>query len=273
MCRVLGVSRSGFYASRSRPPSQVKAENEKLAEEISNIHRASFGTYGSPRVHAELRHRGRRVNRKRVERLMAANGLQGVFRRRFRGTTDSRHDLPIHPNRLDREFTVPRVDTAWASDITYVATQEGWLYLAVVMDLASRRVIGWSMADHMRAELVIDALTMACGHRQPAPGSLHHSDRGSQYASDAFQRALRARGLACSMSRRGNCHDNAVVESFFGTLKTELVHRHQWTSRRSARSAIHDYIEIHYNRRRLHSDLGYPSPAEFEARLMAATAA
>ncbi|MDA0932305.1 MAG: IS3 family transposase [Planctomycetota bacterium] len=188
-------------------------------------------------------------------------------------TTDSRHALPVHPNKLDRAFTLAEIDTAWASDITYVETGEGWLYLAVVMDLASRRVIGWSMGDHMRAELVVDALTMACGHRHPAPGALHHSDRGSQYASEAFQRVLRQRGLACSMSRRGNCYDNAVVESFFGTLKTELVHRQRWPTRRSARSAIHDYIEIFYNRRRRHSHLGYLSPAEFEARLIAAPAA
>ncbi|MEY2980431.1 MAG: hypothetical protein RL562_658 [Planctomycetota bacterium] len=259
MCRVLGVSRSGFYASRSRPPSRAKAENAKLTTEILEIHRASHGTYGSPRVHAELRHRGHSVNRKRIARLMAQEGLHGVFRRRFRCTTDSRHALPVHPNKLDRAFTLAEIDTAWASDITYVETGEGWLYLAVVMDLASRRVIGWSMGDHMRAELVVDALTMACGHRHPAPGALHHSDRGSQYASEAFQRVLRQRGLACSMSRRGNCYDNAVVESFFGTLKTELVHRQRWPTRRSARSAIHDYIEIFYNRRRRHSHLGATS--------------
>ena len=273
MCRVLGVSRSGYYASRSRPPSEAKTENEKLTTVIRKIHRESRGTYGSPRVHAELRSRGQVVNRKRIARLMSENGIHGQRPRRLRRTTDSEHSLPVAANDLDRRFDVRSPNTVWASDITYVPTLQGWLYLAVVVDLHSRRVVGWSMADHMRTELVEAALSMAIGNRVPPTELVHHSDRGSQYASFRYQKLLESHGMRCSMSRRGNCYDNAVVESFFGTLKTELVHRSTWSTRDEARAAIHDYIELFYNRKRRHSALGYVSPAEYEANCQAAPAA
>ena len=273
MCRVLGVSASGFYASRSRPPSRRSRANAELSERIRGIFQDSRATYGSPRVHYELRDQGERLGRKRVERLMREMGLKAQTPRRFRRTTDSNHDLPVAANRLDRQFLVETPDAVWATDITYVRTYEGWLYLAVVLDLFSRRVVGWSMADHMRTELVRGALEMALGNRLPEGELLHHSDRGSQYASFEYQKVLQKNGIECSMSRRAECYDNAVVESFFGTLKTELVYRHSWLTRREARLAIHEYIEVFYNRRRRHSHLGYLSPAEFENQYHAARAA
>lgn len=273
MCRVLGVSPSGFYAWRDRPPSQRRVADIRLTREIREVFREGRGVCGSPRVFKELRARGHRLGRKRVERLMRAEGLQATLPKRFRRTTGFAHDLPVADNQLDRRFDVSERDQVWATDITYVRTHEGWLYLAVVMDLWSRRIIGWSMAPHMRTELVDGALSMALGNRRPKKGVLHHSDRGSQYASDAYQRKLRSAGMQCSMSRRGECYDNAVVESFFGTLKRELVYRHSWPTRMSARRAIHEYIEVFYNRRRRHSYLGYVSPAEFEKQSLAAEAA
>ena len=196
---------------------------------------------------------------------MRTAGLTARPRRRFRHTTDSGHTLPVAENVLARRFDAERPNQRWVTDITYVWTQQGWLYLAVVLDLYSRRVVGWSMADHMRTELVMNALTMALGTRFPGSNLLHHSDRGSQYASIAYRRALKQHGIVASMSRRGECYDNAVVESFFGTLKTELIHRQTWPTHASARSAIHDYVELFYNRKRRHSTLGYRTPAEFEA--------
>lgn len=274
MCRVLGVSRSGLYASRHRPPmSKRDVANTQLVGKIRSIHAASYGTYGSPRVHAELTCTGARLGRGRVERLMRKHGISALVRRRFRRTTDSNHDYPVAANVLQQDFNVSRPDQVWATDITYVSTQEGWLYLAVVIDLFARRVVGWSMADHMRSELVLSALDMALGARVPEADLIHHSDRGSQYASFQYQKALDQAGITCSMSRRGNCLDNAVVESFFGTLKSELLYRSTWPTRRSARSAIHDYIEVFYNRRRRHSRCGYTSPAEYEAKFFAADAA
>ena len=264
MCRLLGVSPSGFYAWRSRPPSRRQIENQKLLREIREIHQQSRGTYGSPRMHAELRSRKRPVGVHRVARLMHENGISGRLKRRWRRTTDSKHSLPVAPNELDRKFQVDEPNRVWATDITYIWTLEGWMYLAVVEDLFSRRIVGWSMADHMRTDLVLGALDMALGNRQANGQLLHHSDRGSQYASFAYQKRLEQRGITCSMSRRANCHDNAVVESFFGTLKRELVHRCTWLSRNQARLAIHEYIEVFYNRWRRHSTLGNVCPAEFE---------
>ena len=271
MSRVLGLSRSGVYARRVR--SRWSARDEEgaaLEDEIRTIHLESRGTYGSPRVFAELRGRRRLVGRHRVARIMRGAGLTAVVRRRVRQTTDSRHDLPVAENLLARDFRASRPNEVWVTDITYIWTLEGWLFLAVVLDLFARRVVGWSMADHMRTDLVMGALTMAIGNRLPEEALMHHSDRGSQYASFRYQDALARRGIVVSMSRRGDCYDNAVMESFFGTLKTELIHRQTWPTRASARSAVHDDIELFYNRTRRHSTLGYRSPAEFEADYVAA---
>ena len=265
MCRALCVSRSGFYRWNTRPsPSTHEDEDRALAERIREIHTASRETYGSPRVHRQLRREDVRTGKKRVERLMREQGLRGRIRRRFKRTTDSNHSLPVAPNTLNRQFDVDAPDRVWAGDITYIRTTAGWSYLAVILDLHSRMVVGWAMADHMRTHLVEEALDAALGTREPAPGLLHHSDRGSQYASERYRGRLTECGIAVSMSRRGNCHDNAVVESFFGTLKQELVHHARWTDQRQARAAIHDYIEVFYNRKRLHSSLGYKTPAEVD---------
>lgn len=267
MCRVLEVSRAGYYAWRERGPSERAKQNVELAAEIVEIHQESRGTYGSPRVHAELRERGFEVNRKRVERQMREQGLMGRRRPRFRRTTDSNHDEPIAPNIVAREFTVDEPDRVWVADITYIWTLQGWMYLAVVIDLFSRRVVGWSMAEHMRVDLVLGALAAALGKRVPsAAGLVFHSDQGSQYAAKDYRAALEAAGITCSMSRRGNCWDNAVAESFFATLKTELVHDVIFTSRGSAKTTIAEWIEIFYNGKRRHSSLDYLSPLEFERR-------
>lgn len=264
MCKALEISRSGYYASLDREPSQRTQEDAKIIAEIEEVHQVSRGTYGSPRMHVELRARDFQVGRHRVARLMRENGITARFKRPFRRTTDSNHSLAVAPNHLDRNFTVDGPDKAWATDITYVWTEQGWLYLAVVLDLFSRRVIGWSMAEHMRTDLVLGALNMALGHRLPNPDLTHHSDRGSQYASQAYRDALATHDIQCSMSRKGDCWDNAVVESFFGTLKTELVHRTRWSTRLAARTAIFEYIEVFYNRQRRHSHLGYLSPVSYE---------
>ena len=273
MCRVLGVSPSGFYAARNRPQSQRSQANEALGKRIATIFMDSRATYGSPRVHFELFDQGERLGRKRVERLMRSMGLQARTKRCFHRPTDSNHAFPVAANRLDRQFRVETKDRVWATDITYIRTAEGWLYLAVVVDLFSRRVVGWSMTDHLRTELVRGALEMALGNRLPDGPLLHHSDRGSQYASFEYQKLLQKAGIECRMSRRAECYDNAVVESFFGTIKTELVYHTSWITRRAARLAIHEYIEVFYNLRRRHSYLGYMSPAEFENQSTAACAA
>lgn len=264
MCRVLGVSPSGFYASLQRPMSKRQQANEALMSVIKEVFVDCRAIYGSPRITSELRCLGHQVGRHRVARLMRQMDLSARFKRPYRRTTTSDHGLPVAENHLDRRFVVESKDSVWATDITYISTREGWLYLAVVMDLYSRRIVGWSMADHMRTELVRGALEMAIGNRKPAKQVMHHSDRGSQYASWEYQRVLKDHGMECSMSRKAECHDNAVVESFFGTLKTELVYRHSWITRHSARLAIHEYIEVFYNRRRRHSFLGNLSPEEFE---------
>ena len=265
MCRVLGVSRSGLYAWRRRAgPSAHEREDAELLERIRSIHSTSRGTYGSPRVHRALRRDHVRTGKKRIERLMRTDGLRGRIRRRFRTTTDSEHRLPVAPNTLNRQFAVDAPDHVWAGDITYIRTASGWGYLAVILDLHSRMVVGWSLADHMRTELVEGALIAALGSREPSPDLLHHSDRGSQYASACYRGRLAEHEIEVSMSRRGDCYDNAVVESFFGTLKQELVHHTRWTDLAEARAAIHDYIEVFYNRQRLHSSLGYRTPAEVD---------
>jgi len=271
LCKALQVSPSGYYAWRGRGPSNRQLEDARLSVEIAAVFKKSRGTYGSPRIHAELREGGvdgqtRRIGRKRVERLMKASSLTARLPKRFRRTTDSSHNLPVAENTLDRSFTAEFPDRAWVSDISYVWTAEGWLYLAVVIDVFSRRVVGWAADGHMRTGLALDALARALGHRQPGDGSLHHSDRGSQYAARDYQKALEQAGLTCSMSRKGNCWDNAVAESFFGTLKNELIHRHRWMSRAEARWAIGDYIDGWYNPHRKHSQNGYLSPVDFERR-------
>jgi putative transposase len=265
MCRVLDVCRSGYYAWCRRPPSKHTLEDAALSRQIQDIHTQSRGSYGSPRVQAALRSAGQQVGRHRVARLMKKLGLHACRKRKFRLTTDSNHDLRVSENLLCRQFSVPQPDVAWVSDLTYIWTGEGWLYLAVIIDLFSRRVVGWSMAEHMQTELVLTALQAALGQRKPShAGLIFHSDRGSQYASLNFRAALNTSGLTSSMSRRANCWDNAVAESFFGTLKTELIHLEEFANRATARTTIAEWIEIFYNRQRLHSTIGYISPVQFE---------
>lgn len=264
LCETLGVSRGGFYAWRKRPPSHRSIEDRRLTTAIVDIFERSMATYGSPRVHAELHDEGERIGRKRVARLMRLRGLRAHIPKRRKRRVPPGVDLAPANNVLDRQFDVAAPNQCWAADITYVWTWQGWLYLSVVIDLFSRRVVGWAADDHMRTSLVLQALEMAIGRRVPGDGLLHHSDRGSQYASDDYIRRLRHSGIECSMSRRGDCYDNAVVESFFGTLKRELIHRQAWPTRRTAKQAIGQYIETFYNSFRRHSYLGMKSPADFE---------
>jgi len=273
LCRVMRVSPSGYYAFMHRGPSARALANQQLLAEIKEIHVASRGTYGSPRMYRELIARGHAASPGRVERLMRTNGISARRKRRFKVTTDSKHNMAVAENTLDREFTVDAADHKWAGDITYIWTREGWLYLAVILDLFSRRVVGWAMDRHMDRRLVLSALDMALMVRDPSENLLHHSDRGSQYASEDYRKRLSAAGITCSMSRKGNCWDNAVVESFFGTLKQELVYRCDFETRAEAKAAIFEYIEVFYNRWRRHSYLGYISPAEFEAAAITAALA
>ena len=267
MCRLLEVSKAGYYAWRDRALSKRASDDARLTTQIQVIHKTSHQTYGSVRVRAQLKNDGIFVGRQHVARLMKLNAIEVRTRRRYKATTNSKHDFPIAANILDRGFAVDAIgatDRVWAGDITYVWTLEGWLYLAVVLDLRSRRVVGWSMSQSMERGLVMDALRMALSRRRPGIGVLHHSDRGSQYASDDCQKLLGEHGMTCSMSRKGNCWDNAVVESFNATIKTELIHRATWKTREEVRAAIYSYIETWYNAKRLHSTLGYRSPIEFE---------
>jgi len=270
MCRVLAVSRSGYYAWLKHPESKKTQDDKALSKEITEIHRESFNTYGSPRVYRELKRRGKHLGENRVARLMRKDGLRAKTKRKFKVTTDSRHNLPVAPNLLNREFTPEVPNQAWASDITYIWTAEGWLYLAVVMDLFSRAIIGWSMSERMTRALVINAFGMAVKRRNPSPGLLHHSDQGSQYASADYQAILAKHGAICSMSRKGNCWDNAPLESFFGTLKKEHVFHNFYRHRAQARQSIFMYIEQFYNRKRIHSALGYRTPSEMEQFKLAA---
>jgi transposase InsO family protein len=266
MCRALGVSKSGYYARRRRPRSTRHRRREDLAWLIKVTHARSRGLYGSPRVHQTLLAEGQRVCENTVARIMRQERVRARIKRKFvPRTTDSRHRYAPAPNHLDRNFVAKQRDRKWVADITYVATDEGWLYLAAVMDLYSRRIVGWSMADHMEVDLVGDALRMALTRRSPRRGLLHHSDRGAQYACDDYQGLLARHGITCSMSGRGDCYDNAVMESFWSTVKTELVHGEHYATRERARASIFEYIETFYNRKRLHSSLGYVSPETFEA--------
>ena len=268
LCRAMQVTRSGYYAWREREPGERKKQDETLLGQIRTFFARSKQTYGSPRIFRDLREAGFACGKHRIARLMRQSGLRAVVAPRFRTTTDSKHALPVAENRLARDFGAPAANRKWASDITYVATGEGWLYLAIVLDLFSRRVVGWSMRATLGRSLVVDALGSALGHRRPEAGLIHHSDRGSQYASADFQATLQAAQITCSMSRRGDCYDNAVVESFFGTLEQELVHRRRFATREVARQEVFEYIEVWYNRQRRHSSLGYISPVEFERRAL-----
>lgn len=272
LCRVLNVSRSGYYAWRRRDPSERQKEDDTLLVKICSFFENSKGTYGSLRILRDLREQGFTCGKHRVAKLMRQAGLRAVVAPRFRVTTDSKHALPVAQNLLDRDFGASEANCKWAGDITYVWTREGWLYLAVVLDLFSRRIVGWSMQPRLDRSLVNNALQAALCQRHPQAGLLHHSDRGSQYASGDFQKMLSKRGIQCSMSRHGNCWDNAPVESFFGTLKQEMVNRCCFATRDVARQEVFEYIEVWYNRQRRHSSLGYLSPAEFERRALQASA-
>ena len=267
LCRALEVSRAGYYAWACRGVSTRAQADAALTQQIRTIHAGSRGTYGAPRVHAELHASGQRVGRRRVARLMGAAALRGCSRRRQRVcTTVTDPTATAAPNLVARTFEASRPNELWVGDITYIPTGEGWLYLATLLDAYSRRIVGWAMADHLRTELALDALTMALQQRRPLPGQLvHHTDRGCQYTARAYQAVLAAHGVTCSMSRAGDCYDNALAESFFGTLKAELVQGQRWPSRRAARLALFEWIEGFYNRQRRHSALGYVSPARFEA--------
>lgn len=265
MCAVLEVSRSGYYAWRRREESPRAAANRELLDQIRVVHDESRRTYGAPRVHAQLRREGRSCGRNRVARLMAKGGLRSRVRRRFRPqTTDSDHGFVVAENLLAKRPKGDAPGQIWVADITYIPTDEGWLYLASILDLYSRKVVGWSMKPHMRVELVLDALTMAVKAHRPAPGLVHHSDRGTQYACREYQRALRRHGMTPSMSRRANCYDNAFKESFFHSLKTELVYDEHYRTHEEGRASVFEWITIFYNRRRLHSSLGYKTPQEVE---------
>jgi putative transposase len=268
LCGMLGVSKSGYYAWRSRPPSKRSLEDAILTKKIREIHSRSRETYGYPRVHAELRSLGIGCGRRRVARLMRAAGLRGFMRGKRRRTTRRDPQAAPAPDLLGRDFVAGCPNRIWLADITYIPTQEGFLYLAFILDTHSRRIVGWSMGSRMRTELVVDALEMAVWRRRPSAGLVHHSDRGAQYTAISFGRRLEEVGLVPSMGRTGTALDNAMAESFIATLKTELVHRRRFPSREVARSAIFEYLEGFYNRRRLHSALGYRSPANYEEATM-----
>jgi putative transposase len=264
MCKVLKVSRSGYYAWRERQPSAREREDRELARRIHVIHRDSRETYGSPRIHARLRKEGATVGRHRVARLMRWEGLRGCAKQRFRRTATVRAPLPAAPNRLNGDFSAKAPNQIWVSDITFVRTREGWLYLAIVLDLFSRKIVGHASASNPRQELALEALHQALITRRPQPGLIHHSDRGGQYLSAEYQDRLDRHGIVCSMSRPGRCADNAAAESFFHTLKTEWLYHFDFFTREEARLAIFDYVEAFYNRNRMHSSLDYHSPEEYE---------
>lgn len=266
MCRVLKVSRGGYYGWTRRGPSRRSRRNDELIAKIRKVHQENRELYGSPRVHRALLIDGEVVSRNTVARLMRTAKIRAKTRKRFAPrTTDSRHRQPVADNVLNRDFTADGVNRKWVADITYVASGEGWLYVAAVLDCFSRKIVGWSMADHMQTELVADALKMALLRRDAGGDLLHHSDRGVQYASDEYQRLLDRHGVTVSMSGVGDCYDNAMMESFWATLKCELVHQQRYATHEQARRSIFEYIEVFYNRRRLHSSLGYQSPDSFEA--------
>jgi transposase InsO family protein len=265
LCDALEVSASGYYAWRGRPECARSAANRDLLADVRRIHQQHRGRYGAPRIRAALRAEGHAISRGRIERLMRRHGIRAMTHRRFRVvTTDSNHGLPIAGNLLDQTFLASRPNETWLADISYIPTDEGWLYLAIVLDLGTRKVVGWAMRDHLRQELTIAALTMAIQRQKPGRGLIHHSDRGSQYAAGDYQKLLKTNGIVPSMSRKGNCWDNAPMESWFHTLKTELVHHTSYATREAAKRDLFAYIEGYYNRQRLHSALGYLTPEQAE---------
>ncbi len=266
MCQTLEVGSSGFYAWRKRPESPRSQQNRQLLMEIKAVHQKSRKTYGSPRIHAELNEIGHACSRYRVARLMRQHGIVSKHKKKFRLTTNSVHSYPVAENQLQRQFDVARPGQCWVSDITYIPTRQGWLYLAVTLDLYHRKIIGWAMDRWITRQLVIDALNMAVKNGCLESGLIHHSDRGVQYASNEFRGLLKAHAIQCSMSRKGNCWDNAVAESFFHTLKVELIQGKIYDTRQEAKTDIFDYIEVFYNRQRRHSYLGYLSPVDFEKK-------
>ena len=270
LCRVLEVSPSGYYAWVDRPPPAKMAQDAQLAAEIAGTHKRSRGTYGSPRVHADLRARGIKAGKNRVARLMRKNGIEARRKRRYRRTTDSNHSNPVAPNILEREFAPEAPNKVWVTDVTYVWTDEGWLYLAVMLDLFARRVVGWATSATNDTDLALAALGPALSTRRPGAGLVHHSDRGSPYASADYRAALDARGIIASMSRTGDCWDNAVAESFFASIKAELIDHERYATRAEGVAAIGDYIEQFYNTARRHSFLNYVSPIEFELKAVVA---
>lgn len=266
MCDTLSVSPQGFYAWRARPTSEQQQRRDTLLVEIRAVHAEAKQRYGSPRIHAQLKAQGVACCVNTVAKLMHDNDIRAKTARKFRNTTDSNHRLPVADNVLDRQFDPKSPNQVWLGDITYIPTREGWLYLAAIEDLYSRMVVGWSMADTMTSRLVVDALELAVARRLPGVGLLAHSDRGSQYASDHYQRLLRQHGIECSMSGVGQCWDNAPMESFFASLKKELVHHEDYQTRTEARVSLFEFIEVFYNNQRLHSSLGYVSPTTYEQR-------
>lgn len=267
MCRLLNVSRSGYYDWCQRDESQRSRRTRELMQRVRQVHLESRGVYGARKIHQDLIAQGETCGRHKVARLMHEAGLKGCPKRRFRRLPDSVPSHPIAPNILDQQFTASRTNQRWASDITFIATRQGWLYLAVVMDLYSRRIIGWAMDRRAGRHLVMDAMTMALGYRQPSGSLLHHSDRGPQYTSDDFRDLLEQHGIQCSMSARGHCYDNAPVESFFSLLKRERIRRRTYATWEEAKADVFNYIEVFYNRRRRHSTLNYLNPVEFEKRM------
>jgi len=261
---MMDVSPSAYYDWLKRPESDRSLEDKQLGEKVKKIHKKSRETYGTRRIRQELVEDGESISRTRVGRLMKLHGLESKSKRKFKATTNSDHSRPVAPNLLDRQFLVDQPDTVYAGDITYIPTDEGWLYLAVLIDLYSRAVVGWAMSERMTAQLANDALIMALWKRQPNEGLMVHSDRGSQYASDLYQKTIKDHNFVCSMSRKGNCWDNAPSESFFHTLKTELTHHRRYQSRQDAKEEIFEYIEVFYNRQRRHSTIGYQTPLDYE---------
>jgi len=265
-CRVLKVSKAGYYRWRRHPVGKRETRRKELAEKIRVVHEASRRIYGSPKIRIELLRQGVKLNRKTVARIMRESSIRSKVTRKFKvRTTDSRHDHPVARNVLDRKFSAPKPDAVWLCDITYIPTGEGFLYLAGVMDLCSRKIVGWSMAEHLRVELVGAALDMATGARAPSPGLIHHSDRGVQYCCGEYRAEVESWGMVASMSRVGDCYDNAPKESFWATLKKELMSDQTFATREEARAAIFEYIEVFYNRQRIHGSIGYVSPEQFEA--------
>lgn len=267
LCQVLEVSTSGYHEWRGRQPSARQRANERLVSQIRVLHAESFGSYGSPRIHAALRRRGQHIGRERIRRLMQANQIVGRHRRKRCHTTDSNHALAVAPNLLNQDFACERPDTVWLADISYLPTDQGFLYFAGMKDLCTKKIVGWSMSATIDAGLVVDALTMAFARQRPAAGLVVHSDRGSQYASADFRAKLGQYGMRQSMSRRGNCYDNAPMESFFSSLKGEYLEHQRFATHEAARAAVFAYVETFYNPVRLHSSIGYRPPNEFESML------